>query len=366
MPPFTAAMLNATPSPEPEPVAQGHPEDAPMADASAESNTDRLLSAWASSLVSLEACVMAAPDLKPELLEDQEMWMREWHSVLATLNGCSERAGVLGVELDMDEKGAEFLKQGRKGCKEIEALVKGWKAKAIETVPEAPPKRAARATDATGAEARATDASGTDVAEQRKVGRMSVVKAPRCTSCANKDQDCGGAPGRRCPPCDVSKRACSFSKRKTSDGPKVRPRKPMPKRPMAVESAKETASSIAVEEGEGSEGSGMDVMIVDERTVQDKVVRASRDVPVRAVGPLASGSAPKGKGKFKGPEEELKEAQAETARLREENALMRASALKMRQYARAQQADLLALSNKLFSMSQDWSDFEERVNASLN
>ncbi|KAG2099596.1 uncharacterized protein F5147DRAFT_763050 [Suillus discolor] len=336
MPPFTAAMLNATPSPEPEPR------------------------------LGLFLGVMAAPDLKPELLEDQEMWMREWHSVLATLNGCSERAGVLGVELDMDEKGAEFLKQGRKGCKEIEALVKGWKAKAIETVPEAPPKRAVRATDATGAEARTTDASGTDVAEQRKVGRMSVVKAPRCTSCANKDQDCRGAPGRRCPPCDVSKRACSFSKRKTSDGPKVRPRKLMPKRPMAVESAKETASSIAVEEGEGSEGSGMDVMIVDERTVQDKVVRASRDVPVRAVGPLASGSAPKGKGKFKGPEEELKEAQAETTRLREENALMRASALKMRQYARAQQADLLALSNKLFSMSQDWSDFEERVNASLN
>lgn len=140
----------------------------------------------------------------------------------------------------------------------------------------------------------------------------------------------------------------------------------MPKRPIVTESAKETASSIAVDEGEGSEASGMDVEIVDERAVGEKVVRASRDIPVRAEGPLASGSAPKGKGKYKGQEEELREALGENARLREENALMRASALKMRQYARAQQADLLALSNKLFTMSQEWSDLEECANASLN
>jgi hypothetical protein len=50
----------------------------------------------------------------------------------------------------------------------------------------------------------------------------------------------------------------------------------------------------------------------------------------------------------------------------EENAHLRASVLGMRQYARAQQADLLALSNKLFNMSQEWADFEKRANAALN
>ncbi|KAG1842583.1 hypothetical protein C8R48DRAFT_678982 [Suillus tomentosus] len=137
MAPFNITMLNSTPSPEPEPVAQGAPEDASMADASVESDTNRLFSTWAASLVALEACVMAAPDLKPELLEDQEMWLREWRSVL-----------------------------GRKTCKDVEAVVKGWKVKAVETVPEAPPKQAARATRMPDVEARATDASGTDAGKQ--------------------------------------------------------------------------------------------------------------------------------------------------------------------------------------------------------
>jgi len=45
---------------------------------------------------------------------------------------------------------------------------------------------------------------------------------------------------------------------------------------------------------------------------------------------------------------------------------MRVSVLGMRQYACAQQADMLALSNKLFNMSQEWADFEKRANAALN
>ncbi|KAG1827668.1 hypothetical protein EV424DRAFT_1537250 [Suillus variegatus] len=365
MAPFTAAMLTTTPSPEPEPVVQGHCEDTRMEDANTESDTDRLFGAWTAILTSLEGCVMTAPDLKPELLEDQEMWLREWHSVLATLNGCSERAGVLGVELDMSDKGAEFLKQGRKSCKEIEAAIREWKTKAIEAVPEAPPKRAAHTTGASEVEARATDASGGDAGKKRGAGRKPVAKAQRCGSCISKGLECGGAPGRRCPPCDVSKRACTFSKPRNSDGAKARPRKPMPKRP-APGSAKETASSIAFGEEEESDGSEMEVEIVGERTVEEKVVRASRDIPVRAVDPLAPGSAPKGKGKFKDPAEELEEVLAESTRLKEQNARLRATSLDMRQYARAQQAHLLGLSNKLFAMSQEWSDFEARINASLN
>lgn len=66
----------------------------------------------------------------------------------------------------MSDKGAEFLKQGRKSCKEIEAAIREWKTKAIEAVPEAPPKRAAHTTGASEVEARATDASGGDAGKK--------------------------------------------------------------------------------------------------------------------------------------------------------------------------------------------------------
>ncbi|KAG1850265.1 hypothetical protein C8R48DRAFT_778240 [Suillus tomentosus] len=342
MPTFNVAMLNSTPSPEPVPVAQGPPEDAPMGDASAESDTDRLFTAWASILVSLEGC---------------------WYSVLATLNGCSTRAGVLAVALEMDDKSTELLKQGWKSCKEIEAVVKDWKAKAIASVPQAPPMQAACATGASEVEARATDVSGTDASKKPCVGRLSVVKARRCGACIAKDIDCGGArlvAGALLVMCPS---ALALS-RNITDAPKACPRKPMPKCPIA-ESAKETTSSIAVEDEEESEESEMDVEIVGERSVEEKVVRASCDIPVRAVGPLASGSAPKGKDKFKDPAVELKEARAEAARLKEENAHLRTSTLQMRQYARAQQADLLNYSNKFFAMSNMWAELERQINDSL-
>jgi len=69
------------------------------------------------------------------------------------------RATELGVDsLDMSAEYVEFLKRGRREYKALEAIVKAWKAKAVEDVPEAPPKkRAMRAS-----KAKATDASGTD------------------------------------------------------------------------------------------------------------------------------------------------------------------------------------------------------------
>jgi hypothetical protein len=78
-------------------------------------------------------------------------------------------------------------------------------------------------------------------------------------------------------------------------------------------------------------------------------------------------SAPpfKGKGKAKDTEEELEDVEEENMCLREENAHLHMSVLGMRQYVRAQQADMLALSNKLFNMSQEWADFEKRCRDSI-
>jgi hypothetical protein len=74
----------------------------------------------------------------------------------------------------------------------------------------------------------------------------------------------------------------------------------------------------------------------------------------------------KGKGKAKDTEEELEDVEEENARLREENVRLHTSVLGMHQYVHTQQADMLALSNKLFNMSQEWADFEKCTNAALN
>jgi len=75
------------------------------------------------------------------------------------LEACALCAMELGIDsLDMSAEYVEFLKRGRREYKALEAIVKGWKVKAVEDVPEAPPKK--RTTRAS--KAKATDASGTD------------------------------------------------------------------------------------------------------------------------------------------------------------------------------------------------------------
>jgi hypothetical protein len=82
MPVFNASMLASTPSPVPEDRPSG--EDAHMADPVVETDVDRLLKGWNDTLTALDGCVAAVPDPKPELLEDQEAWMREWQSIMVS------------------------------------------------------------------------------------------------------------------------------------------------------------------------------------------------------------------------------------------------------------------------------------------
>jgi hypothetical protein len=77
------------------------------------------------------------------------------HHCQNNLEACALHATELGVDsLDMSAKYVEFLKRGRREYKALEVIVKGWKAKVVEDVPEALPKK--RATRAS--KAKATDA----------------------------------------------------------------------------------------------------------------------------------------------------------------------------------------------------------------
>jgi hypothetical protein len=81
MAPFTLSQLESTPTPEPEARVPAHAKGVSTVEVPTETPTECLLKGWAVILQSLKACVMAAPDHKAELLEDQEAWMHEWVSV---------------------------------------------------------------------------------------------------------------------------------------------------------------------------------------------------------------------------------------------------------------------------------------------
>jgi hypothetical protein len=145
----------------------------------------------------------------------------------------------------------------------------------------------------------------------------------------------------------------------------ARPKKGLPKRATGETSAKETASSVAVNNDGAFEGFDMEVE-VNEGVPGESSPSAKGSTSKCVLSPAASALPFKGKGKAKDTEEELEDVEDENAHLREENSHLRVSILGMRQYAHAQQADTLALSNKLFNMSQEWADFEKRANAALN
>jgi hypothetical protein len=85
MAPFNLFQLESTPTPEPEARAPAHTKGTYTVEVPTETPTERLLKGWAVTLQLLEGCVMAAPDHKPELLEDQKAWMREWVSMKVSM-----------------------------------------------------------------------------------------------------------------------------------------------------------------------------------------------------------------------------------------------------------------------------------------
>jgi hypothetical protein len=125
----------------------------------------------------------------------------------------------------------------------------------------------------------------------------------------------------------------------------ARPKKGLPKRATGETSVKETASSVVVDNEGAFDGFDMEVEVFDGAPGETSP-NAKGSVSKHVLSPTESAPPFKGKGKAKDTEEELEDVE-------EENAC-------------TQQADLLALSNKLFNMSQEWADFEKHANAALN
>ncbi|KAG2081884.1 uncharacterized protein F5147DRAFT_783496, partial [Suillus discolor] len=133
--PFNPSMLAATPEPETPPSPSGNQQtaDAPPAERSL---ADCVNDAWRGICESMRVCVLTILDAKPELLEEQETWMRQWNTSLEQLNDCYTCAQVIQLELLLSDEDLAALAEGKKGCRALEKLVKGWKAKAVEPVCE--------------------------------------------------------------------------------------------------------------------------------------------------------------------------------------------------------------------------------------
>jgi hypothetical protein len=201
---------------------------------------------------------------------------------------------------------------------------------------------------------------------------MPPPPALHCAPCISRNLKCKGAPGRRCAQCNVSKRTCNFCKclyyisrfLVCTDICIARPKKGLPKCTTGETSVKETTSSVAVNNDGAFEGFDMEVEVF-KGAPGETSPSAKGSASKCALSPTESAPPFKGKGKAKDTEEELEDVEEENACLREENVHLRPSVLGMRQYAHTQQADMLALSNKLFNMSQEWADFEKCANAAL-
>ncbi|KAG1776215.1 hypothetical protein EV702DRAFT_1198528 [Suillus placidus] len=71
-----------SPAPSPEPEARALTPQVVEAPAP-ETEEQRLQSAWVDVLVLFDGCARSRPDLKQELLEEIENWLREWGHVTA-------------------------------------------------------------------------------------------------------------------------------------------------------------------------------------------------------------------------------------------------------------------------------------------
>jgi hypothetical protein len=99
-------------------------------------------------------------------------------------------------------------------------------------------------------------------------------------------------------------------------------------------SAKETMSSVAVDNDGAFDGFDMEVEVFD-GVPGETSPSAKGSVSKRVLSPTESAPPFKGKGKAKDTEEELEDVEEENTRLREENVRLRVSVLGMHQYARA-------------------------------
>ncbi|KAG2106532.1 uncharacterized protein F5147DRAFT_653784 [Suillus discolor] len=148
---FNPAMLTASPSPSPKPEecpqvgGDVSTNDATLDDTALkepeESDTGWIDRAWAVVLNTMHVCVDTSPPSKPELLEEQECWLRDWNTAMSDMTSVFDRARAAEMHLLLNDVDAVTLAEGKIAAWTLTRAVKMWKEKAEESTVTAHPAR---------------------------------------------------------------------------------------------------------------------------------------------------------------------------------------------------------------------------------
>ncbi|KAG1768440.1 hypothetical protein EV702DRAFT_1050024 [Suillus placidus] len=370
---FNLAMLTASPSPELEPEAL--PLSATALISQEETAETCITRTWCAICDQVRTLILTVLDARGELIEEQESWMQEWSSLLMSMTVCGKDGAAAKVPLRMEGKDTAALASGCKSHRTLEKLVKSWKAKAILPAVEEPEVATARpiarvvevVLPAAGSSSKAPaeeeeHITPLDMGEPVSGGRKSVPAAPRCERCVDAKLHCVFEKGKCCNACAHARKGCSFvSKRKA---PAACVTKVAKARKSTVESTKRVAASTTG--GDANESSSeAEVKIVGEHVAEEKFVRGSLTIPPCAIKPLPARPAPaplsKGKAKAVDSEEILTLVLAENADLKEEVAWLKEVLAQVCFHARTEQAEMITLSNKAYTNTQDWATVEMKL-----
>ncbi|KAG1839196.1 hypothetical protein C8R48DRAFT_782172 [Suillus tomentosus] len=399
--PFNPAMLTASPSPSPEPEERPQDEgnasvdDATLDDATPkepqETVADRIRRSWAVTLGMMRVSVKTSPPAKPELLEDQETWLRAWERTMSDMSSLFDQARAAEVHLSLSDAEAVDLAAGKVAAKALYKTVKAWKEKAVESAPTARQVRLEKekALESAPTAEKAASSEVTDMGRPRLGGRITttpVITHPDvpCARCATAEIPCVLVDGNlRCKGCTKAKKGCSFVGDKAKERAPAAPKPkvaastaaPKAKTPVPAPAPKgKTPPPVAgpapgsVTDTVPNVGSS-DVEIVGESTVdEDAAVGGKTIVVQRAKRPLASCPALAPKRPRLDLAAQLDESRIEAAQLRIRNAELEAEVAKwkgvvvdMRQHSRMQEAEVLAMSNRIYSMGRDWGAWEKEI-----
>ncbi|KAG1811327.1 hypothetical protein EV424DRAFT_1542547 [Suillus variegatus] len=213
-----------------------------------------------------------------------------------------------------------------------------------------------------------------DVGRPRFGGRLTILSVMTrlevpCAWCASIDSTCVlNDTNSRCNVSDkVKKRAPAAAKVKAVV-PKAKTPMPMP-----APKAKTPVPAVTLTAGSVTDTAPVvgdsDVEIVGESTADEDATGGSRTIIVQwPKHPLAACPVPAAKRPHLDLEVQLEESQIEAAQLRIHNAELEAEVAKWRgmvidlqQHSRVQEAEVLQMSNHIYSMGHDWGAWEKEI-----
>ncbi|KAG2116478.1 uncharacterized protein F5147DRAFT_768845 [Suillus discolor] len=369
---FDPAMLTASPSPSPEPEEHDQNNgNASLDDATLdtappkepqESIANRIERSWAVVLNTMCICVKTSPPPKPELLEEQELWLCDWNTAMADMTSVFERACAMQLHLSIGDADSVELNEGKLATKTLVKAAKAWKEKAEELALTARPARTekVKAAEKSSEKGKGKEAEKekepspvvTDMGQPHFGGRMTTSSvtqpAKMCMRCAVSGAKCILEDSNtRCNPCIKARKGCSFIAAKNKE------HAPVPTKDKVAPPSKLTAPTVTTDAGTVPDAGESEVEIVGETTANEDVTGTGKTIMVqRAKCPAATHSGPVPKCPCLDLEAQLEEAWIESAQLQLRNAKLETEVAKYRetlvnlqQHTRAQESELLHMSN---------------------